>query len=68
MEEHEVGSGLPADLTLCQVARLLRLRRRTVLYAVAAGQLPRKLRGGRLVIPTAALLATFDPPAHDLGS
>jgi len=62
MDEHEARRHLPDELSLEDAAHLLRLPWFVVAYAAATGKLPRRLRRGRLVIPTASLLASFDLP------
>ena len=62
MSQHRELDDVPAALTLRAAAQLLRIRRRWVLVAMAAGSLPVRRRGRQLVIPTDQLLAAFGLP------
>ena len=63
MKKHQTPR--PANeltLTVRQVARLLRLPIGPVRLAVLAGNLPRRRRGLRLVVPQRELMTTFGAP------
>ena len=63
MRKHETPR--PADesmLTLRQTARLLRLPISAVRAAALAGNLPRRRRGLRLVVPQRELMTAFGAP------
>lgn len=50
---------LPVTLTVEEVARVLRIGRNTAYEAIARGDLPSVRIGGRVLIPSARLLALF---------
>ncbi len=61
MDQHWTG-GLPEALTVREAAALLRISRSATVRALVTGQLPRGVRGLRVVVPTRQLLAGFGVP------
>ncbi len=63
MAQHMTDS-LPEELTLGQLATLLRVSRVSAGAAILMGELPRRRRGLRVVVPTADLLTSFGVPVN----
>lgn len=65
MDQHWTGD-LPEALTLRETAALLRISRTAAVRGLVTGQLPRGVRGLRLVVPTRQLLAGFGVPLREM--
>lgn len=55
---------LPVTLTVEEAARVLRIGRNSAYEAIARGDLPSVRIGGRVLIPSARLLALFGVEVH----
>lgn len=56
---------LPVTLTVEEAARVLRIGRNSAYEAIARGDLPSVRIGGRVLIPSARLLALFGVEVHE---